>query len=148
MITDDEMPESTSWVLRNDLVELERLGDLLAAFAQRCGWPELTTRELELALDEVVTNIISYAYEDEASHEIRVRVASAEGRIIVEVEDDGVPFDPVSSAPEPVIDGAMDARPIGGLGWHLVRSVVDELRYRREAGKNIVTLTRTRATTP
>jgi anti-sigma regulatory factor (Ser/Thr protein kinase) len=127
--------------LKNDLVELERLGESVARFGSRCAWPIGVAQELELALDEVVTNIISYAYEDAGKHEICVRLVADAEIVTVEVEDDGRPFDP-TTAPAAVTGGSIEERPIGGLGWHLVRSVTDGLAYRRAEGRNILTLTK------
>ena len=127
--------------LGNDLSELERLGALVADLGVRCAWPAGIAHELELALDEIVTNVISYAYDDDGRHEILVRFAASADCVSVDVEDDGRPFDP-TTAPAPAIDATIDDRPIGGLGWHLVRSVVDTLAYRREGRRNIVTITK------
>ncbi len=135
----DDIDEHTTLSLKNELAELERLGEVVAAFGARCAWPSSVVQDVELALDEVVTNIISYAWDDDGRHDIHVRLQSSIAAITVEVEDDGRPFDPVT-APEAVTSGAAHERPIGGLGWYLVRSVMDELAYRRESGHNIVTM--------
>ena len=60
------------------------------------------------------------------------------------IADDGRPFDPLTEAPEPDLESAIEDRPIGGLGVHLVRTMMDEVRYRREEGKNRLTLVKRR----
>lgn len=127
--------------VRNDLAELGRIGDAVGELARRCGWPDAFARDLELALDEVVTNIISYAYEDGAPHMISIALALSPGVVTAEVSDDGRAFDP-TEAPEAVTGGAVRERPVGGLGWHLVRAAVDTLAYRRDQGRNVVTMTK------
>lgn len=136
--TDAGARADTTIVLQNDLVELERLGALVASLGRECEWPDGIAQHVELALDEIVTNIISYAYDDDGPHDIVIRLAASRDEVRVEVADDGRPFDPVT-APEAVTGGAIDERPVGGLGWHLVRSVVDVLEYHRIGGRNVVT---------
>ena len=92
--------------------------------------------DLNLALDEVVTNIISYAYDDEAEHQIGIRVALDGDGVSVQVEDDGRAFNPLE-APKPDVGLDLEQRPIGGLGVHIVRSLMDALEYRREDDRNI-----------
>jgi anti-sigma regulatory factor (Ser/Thr protein kinase) len=133
------MGERATLSLRNDLAELERLSQFIAEFGEREGWPEKAIFEMQLALDEVVTNVISYAYSDGGIHELRVTLTSSDGEVVARVEDDGRPFDPLD-APQPTIDAPLEERPIGGLGWHLVRKVTNELAYRREGDKNVLTL--------
>jgi anti-sigma regulatory factor (Ser/Thr protein kinase) len=94
---------------------------------------------VNLALDEIVTNVISYAYGDARQHEILVHLALERGELAVCVVDDGRPFNPVD-APPVDLDADMKDRPIGGLGIQIVRSVMDALDYRREDGRNILTM--------
>lgn len=121
--------------LTNRTTELQRLAMELERFAQSHRIPERDLHALSLALDEVVTNTISYGYDDQETHEIRVGVTLANGRLSAEVEDDGRPFNPLT-APPPDLTGTVDERPVGGLGVHLVRSLMEQVDYRRESGKN------------
>jgi serine/threonine-protein kinase RsbW len=123
--------------LKNRLSELERLGQFIAEFGAEHGLATKAISELQLAIDELVTNVISYAYADAGEHGIDVRLTADGGEVTVEVEDDGQPFDPLT-APEPDVDAPIEARQIGGLGIHLVRQVTDRLEYRRVGGKNVV----------
>ena len=102
--------------------------------------PEVTF-SLNLALDEVVTNIISYAYDDAADHHVMVRVALDRDVVSVRVEDDGRAFNPLDAPPPDLRLGA-DERPIGGLGATIVRSVMDALEYHRENDRNVLTMTK------
>ena len=134
------MTESAE-VLRRErrIGELERLAQWIEEFGARHLVVHRAIVDVELAVDELVTNTVTYGWSDDAPHEIFVRQRLAAGHWIVEIEDDGRAFDP-RSVPTPALDAPPDERPIGGLGIHLVRSVVDELEYRREAGRNHVTL--------
>jgi sigma-B regulation protein RsbU (phosphoserine phosphatase) len=121
--------------LVNRSSELQRLASELERFAQNHRIPEPDIHAFSLSLDELVTNTIAYGYDDQGPHEIRVRLTLANGRLSAEVEDDGRPFNPLT-APQPDLTSAVEDRPVGGLGIHLVRSLMDHVDYRRESGKN------------
>jgi anti-sigma regulatory factor (Ser/Thr protein kinase) len=125
--------------LRNRLEDLELLERWLARFAEEQGLPPRELQTLNLVLDEIVTNLIEHAYDDEAEHAIRIRLACAAGELRIEVEDDGRPFDPLA-APAPELARAPGERRIGGLGLHFVRRSVDGLDYRRVGGRNLLRL--------
>ena len=124
-------------VVRNELAELERVSHEVEAFGAAHGFAHKVIFQLNLALDEILTNVISYAYGDGAAHYILVRLAVSAREFTVEVEDDGRAFNPLDIA-TPVLDAPLADRSVGGLGMHLVRQVVDRLEYRREQGKNVL----------
>ena len=138
------MDAQLSVPVKNRLSELERVAQLVEEFGKRCGLPAQTIFEATLALDEILTNIISYAYDDGAEHDIVVRLSVLAGELSVEVEDDGRPFNPLEVA-TPLLDVPIDQRPIGGLGMHLVRQVMHGLEYRRAHGKNLLLMRKTAA---
>jgi phosphoserine phosphatase RsbU/P len=121
--------------LANRSSELQRLAAELERFAKNHRIQEPDVHALSLALDEIITNTIAYGYDDQGAHEIRVRLTLANGRLSAEVEDDGRPFNPLT-APQPDLTSAVEDRPVGGLGIHLVRSLMEQFDYRRESGKN------------
>ena len=125
--------------LRNDLAELSRLYAALTAFAGEHGLPAEDLWALDLALEEVVVNVMKYAYDDARGHTVAVRLTVAGGEVIAEVEDDGRPFNPLTR-PDPDFDRALGEMPIGGLGIHLVRQLMDGLEYRRQADRNLLVL--------
>ena len=116
--------------------EIERAAKLIEAFGAAHDLSSELVFKLNLALDEVMTNIISHAYDDEAEHQIAIRVALDGDSVCVRVEDDGRAFNPLD-APKPDLRLDIDERPIGGLGVHIVRSLMDALEYRREGDRNI-----------
>jgi anti-sigma regulatory factor (Ser/Thr protein kinase) len=90
-------------------------------------------------LEELVTNCIKYGYDDSAQHVIQVSVQLSESGMILVVEDDGHPFNPLEQAgPDTTLP--MEKRPIGGLGIHMLRKMSDRMVYAREGGRNRVTL--------
>jgi len=125
--------------ISNQPQELDRVGQALAAFASRCSIPKTMIQRVRLACDELLTNTLSYAYTDEAEHEIWVALALAGDRLTVTISDDGHPFNPFQHQP-PNVTADLESRDIGGLGIHLVRNVMDRVAYRRHAGRNVITL--------
>lgn len=92
-----------------------------------------------LAIEELVTNIVKYGYDDTDAHEILIRLALEGDELRIEIIDDGHEFNPFDQ-PEPDTTLPAEERPIGGLGIHFVRNMFDHCAYRRADGKNVVTL--------
>jgi serine/threonine-protein kinase RsbW len=130
-----------SFALKNNLSELDALCDHLGQFCQSCGVPKRQTFEINLALDELFTNIISHGFPDEDEHQVHVTCANEEGVLKITIEDDGIPFNP-TDAPHPNLKCAFKDREIGGLGIHLIRSYMDQIEYARKDGKNVLILTK------
>ena len=93
----------------------------------------------QLAVEEIGTNIIKYGYDDGLEHRINVDVAVDGDHVTIRIEDDGKPFNPLD-APHPKLDLPIEQRPIGGLGVFIVKSVADSVDYRRDGGRNVVTV--------
>ncbi len=133
------MSEVIAVELKNQLSEIERLARIVDDFGRRHQIEAQTICNMKLALDEILTNIISYAYDDAKEHIIVIRLSLDQEKWTVEVEDDGRPFNPLN-APEPDTKQLLGERPIGGLGIHLVRKLIDELEYRRQNDRNILVM--------
>src|SRR5262245_9569532 len=137
--TTEKMREELETKLHNKLAELRGFNQTLMEFGQHHGLASTVVHDLNLALEEILTNIISYGYTDGQEHEIRVRLSVRPGEVKAEVEDDGQSFNPLA-APEPHTAKALEERTIGGLGIHLVRTLMDGLEYKRQADRNILTI--------
>jgi serine/threonine-protein kinase RsbW len=127
------------FTLRNDLDELGRLAEEIEAFSDAQQLSPAVVHAVNLALEEIVTNVISYAFADGASHEIGVRLAIRDGEIVAQVEDDGAPFDPLQ-AEDPDVTAPIDERRVGGLGVMLVKRLMDAVAYERLDGRNVLTI--------
>ena len=125
--------------LQNRYSAMEALADWLQDVGRSHGLAEGVVQDLNLALEEVVTNVISYAYSDDAEHEILLRATRRGDQLEVEVEDDGREFDPLA-VPPPDLAKPLEEREIGGLGIHLVRSAMDAVKYRRAGNRNVLLL--------
>lgn len=110
------------------------------AFMRIHGLPAAAEHAIQIALDELVANTISHGFGRVADPQITLSMAcTPDRRVRLDLVDNGVPFDPLS-APPPDLESDVDARPIGGLGVHLVRELTDEIRYERVDGRNRTTL--------
>ena len=108
----------------------------LQEFAHDHQLPPKALQAADLSLEEHLTNVMKYGFEDTQVHEILVRLEIVNGDFQIEVEDDGKAFNPLDY-PGPDLNLPASERPIGGLGIHLIRKFMDELGYRREGGRNV-----------
>ena len=125
----------------NQISQLEELARFFEEISDEWDLPMSASLNLNLVLEELVTNIIFYGYEDQNKHEITVVVILDNKLINIQLEDDGKEFDPLS-IPEPDINLAIEDRKIGGLGIHFVRKIMDKIDYKRLDNRNILTLSK------
>jgi anti-sigma regulatory factor (Ser/Thr protein kinase) len=123
--------------LTNQPKEEQKLLHALQEFARDNRLPEKVLQAADLALEEHLTNVMKYGYDDVQVHEILVRLEIVHGELRIEVEDDGRAFNPLE-APGPDLNLPLSERPLGGLGIHLIRKFMDELAYRREGNRNVL----------
>ncbi len=125
--------------IKNDLSEIRILSEKLEEYCLAQNIAMKSALDLTLALEEIVTNIISYGYQDDAEHIILISIDKNNSNLITQIKDDGVPFNPLE-VPSPDLNKELDQMEPGGLGIHLVKNVMDEVSYKREEGLNILTL--------
>ena len=133
------MYETVHIQIENQIPDIEKVCNQIEQFGKTYNIDQKVIFALHLALDEILTNIISYGYEDDDNHQIDVRLKLSKDRMIVEIEDDGKPFHP-NQAPSPDIDKPLHERKIGGLGLYLVNNLMNSVDYKSQNGKNILTL--------
>jgi len=124
----------------NDVREVRRINNALGDFLAEEGVPGRTIHHVRLVVEELVVNVVRYAYGDQATHKIGVDVRTEPRRVVVTVEDDGRPFNP-NDVPAPQLRESLEARRVGGLGIHLVKKLSRELTYTRENDRNRVRAT-------
>jgi len=129
-----------SITLPSDHTALASLQTFASEFAQRGSLSRDERARLSIILEELFTNSDTHGYRPEGGS-ITVALALSASLIEIDFEDDGPPFDPLS-VDGPTLDAPGDERAIGGLGLHLVRSLVDEAHYHREGGRNCLHLVR------
>ncbi|HEX6136269.1 MAG TPA: ATP-binding protein [Casimicrobiaceae bacterium] len=122
---------------------IENLGELLALIDAVCrerGVSREIAFQTRLAVDEMCTNVIVHGYRGLQPGPIALTVTPHPDRLVIRIVDRGYPFDP-RSAPAPDLCASVEERPIGGLGCHLVRSVMDGIDYETTVdGGNRLTL--------
>lgn len=126
--------------LAPDLTEIGRLAEAVEAFGERHELPMKTVFNLNLAFDELITNTISYGLAAGSAEPIRVTMQMDGDELVSVISDPGIAFDPFADAPPPDLTSDVTERPIGGLGVHLVKTLIDRFAYRREGDRNIITL--------
>ena len=126
------------------LDEIDRIHAAVEILAAAEGWEPDLVFQIKLVVEEIGTNIVKYGYDDEGDSDIQITLTSDSDALTMEIVDDGKPFDPFAEAPPPDLDSPIPDRPIGGLGVYLVQKLMDESQYRRENGKNKVTLIKRR----
>ena len=108
--------------------------------AMDAGLPEERIGELDLVIDELIMNVCTHGYSMDMPGDVTVTyTVPAPGELRVEVADQGVAFNPLEAEP-PDLASSLEARPIGGLGIYLVKSLATSLTYRREQGWNRLTI--------
>ena len=127
-------------IVANDTAELRRMSDWLVHTARELGVPGPLVGDLEVCANEAVTNVISYAWEDGGHHQIALRIAAGDGRVTLEIEDDGRPYDPLDM-PELPRPASLSDAPVGGLGVRIILNLLPASRYERRDGRNVLTLT-------
>ena len=131
-----------SFELKNSLSELDNLCEYLEDFGQKIGLSKKLIFEINLSLDELFTNIISYGFKDEDEHIIKVTITPQNEELGLHIEDDGIPFNPIDFE-TPDVAGSVENCNIGGLGIHIMRKLMDEICYQRCGDKNVLTLKKT-----
>ena len=128
-----------SIVLPNDIQEVPKLTDFVGEVCEEMGFDEMTTKQMKLAIEEAVVNVMNYAYPPGQRGDVTIEAASNDTRLKFTIIDSGKPFDPTVQAD---VDTTLPAseRRIGGLGIHLVRQIMDSINYERMDSLNILTL--------
>jgi len=130
--------------LANQMGEIRRVNTALGEFLSEEGVSDRTIHHVRLVIEELVSNIVRYAYDDQSAHQIQVDVRTEPRRVAVTIEDSGRPFDP-NNAPPPPIHEPLQERRMGGLGIFLVKKLTSELTYTRVEDRNRVRATIERA---
>ncbi len=126
-------------ILHNDIQQIPQLADFVETIASESGMDQAMAMQVNLALEEAVTNVIMYAYPAGTDGLVDVEATLRVGEVEFLISDSGCPFDPTS---RDEVDTSLSAeeRPIGGLGVHLVRRIMDEVSYSRVDDRNMLRL--------
>ena len=129
-------------IMKNEMTEVGRLRTFFFSVCREYGIDEETAKTLNLALEEWVANVIGYAYPKGMRGHVEVTADVTDNVLTLVIKDHGTPFDPTQYK-EIDVDAGLDERAIGGLGIHLINSIMDTVAYERTVdGYNRLTLTK------
>lgn len=138
-MSEEARPPNLTLRLPNRLAAIGEAAEEIALFCETHGVPPAAIGHLNLALDEAMTNTIAYGWPKGGDHELAVTLTVGSGEVVAEVSDDGLAFDPLE-VPPPDLESDLESRPVGGLGVHFMKTLMDEVSYRREDGRNLLTM--------
>ena len=119
--------------------KLTEIVDEVEALGERDAWSHNLVFRVSLVIEEQVQNVLDHAYADSqsvADGVIKVAITAEGDGVVIEIIDDGPPFDPLPQAPEPDLTSPAEERRVGGLGVYFIRTLMDEVVYSRESGQN------------
>lgn len=136
------MSYAKTLVIKTKMAELEMVEATLEEASEEMSWPDKFTNQMQLILEELVVNVIHYGHEemDDPSFNIHISLTAQADEVVVEIIDDGKPFNPLQDAPQPDTQSDVEDRNIGGLGVYLVRRLADDIQYCREQNMNKLTV--------
>ena len=128
----------------SELRELERIQAVVREMEEEADWPPDLGYQVNLVLEELVVNVIKYGHRGDPNHEIHIALDWGPDKLTIEIVDDAPAFNPLEDQPELNLTSKLEDRPVGGLGIYLVHHLMDEMQYRRERGRNHLTLIKRR----
>ena len=129
------MGAALSMAIKTTRDELGRIATAIETLGREDDWPDDLVFRVNLVLEELILNIMDYGT-DGGDPDISLVVASEEDSITIDLSDRGRPFDPLTEAPAPDLTAAVGERRVGGLGVHLTKTLMDDVRYSHEDGRN------------
>lgn len=125
--------------LKNEISQLSLLPGFVEQVASELHLDKSLLMNLNLVVEEAIANIVMYAYEGKEDENIILTLEKRKDLLQITITDTGIPFDPTGKE-APDVSLVAEERPIGGLGIFLIKQMMDNVSYRRENGKNILTL--------
>ena len=138
-------PAEVKVTVKNRIEDLLRVNSIFESFATQHDIGGRLRYHLLVSIEEILTNIIKYGFDEQGVHHIHLTFRYNLGVIEMEFEDRGKEFNPLETA-EPDIETPIEERQLGGLGIHLVKNMVDLAEYRREGDRNILLLRKAKST--
>lgn len=126
----------------NKLNEIRCVAEVIDNLSIEWNFQPKLSKQLNLVIEEVVSNIIFYAYHDNKEHIITLEIQNQEKGICIQVTDDGECFNLLESGCDVDINTSIEERKIGGLGIHILKTLVDKIQYERKGELNVVKITK------
>jgi serine/threonine-protein kinase RsbW len=126
--------KNKQFVIENQVEELSSLAEKIEKIAEEWEISPALAMNMNLVIEEALSNIIFYAFTDKNKHEIKVSVSIDKNILTIKITDDGIPFNPLEHE-KPDINLPAEERPVGGLGIFLMSQIMDEMHYNRKKMK-------------
>jgi len=133
------MDDQLTLQVKNTIAAIPAANEAASRWLTQRNTPPAADYFANLAIEELVTNCIKYAFDDDKEHIVQIDLNLSGHELMLTVTDDGHPFNPLEF-PEPDINQPVEDRPLGGLGIHLLRKMADRIEYARVENKNQLTL--------
>ena len=133
------MSEQLSLSMGFDANELAGVQNAIEEFAQGQNWEPDVVFHISLVVEEIVLNVVNHGSDGDEG-KIRIEISSNAESVRLDIIDDGRPFNPLVDAPVPDVESSIEERAVGGLGIHLIRTMVDEISYLLDDEKNHLTI--------
>ena len=124
-------------ILKNKLSEVRTLATAIFELGKENNLSREVMHDVNLTLEELLANVIFHGYKDKKEHEIIIHLTLEKKELILQFEDDGMPFNPLEF-PVPDMEKLQKVIHEGGMGIHFVRNLMDKIEYKRKQGKNIL----------
>ena len=125
--------------VKSEISEIAKISQIFNRFSTQHQFSKKIANAFDLALDEILNNIMTYGYDDQNIHDIDIQIHLSDNQLIVTIIDDGREFNPLN-APAAETGSSLEDRRIGGLGIHLIRKTMDNIYYKYENNKNCLTI--------
>ncbi|MDR0678486.1 MAG: ATP-binding protein [Holosporaceae bacterium] len=126
--------------IKNNIKEISKVCDKVKKFCADNKIPEKKYHDIALILDEIITNVINYAYPDGKEHEFNLEINKNENHIAIKLIDSGIPFDPLIRM-DPDVTSSIEERKVGGLGIFIVKQLSEIVEYSRINNRNQLSIT-------
>ncbi len=130
---------SKQLVLKNSISEVRVLSSTVEEFCEKNNFSDEVTHDIRLALEEIFSNIVFYGFQDQDEHQIAISFSLKNNTLILEIKDDGIPFNPLEFK-TPDLEIPIEERMTGGMGIHIAGELVDEIEYFRKQNNNILVM--------
>ena len=121
--------------LKNSVSELKALHQHLDNWGGDIGLLANSILRINICLDELFTNIVSYGFDDDLEHIIIFTLSGDNDLVVINIEDNGIPFNPLGKI-DPDFPDNVESADIGGLGIHIIKKLMDNVSYERKQGQN------------
>jgi len=126
---------------RNSMRQFVEIAAFIEQFCQAESVAGEDVSRILVSVEEVFTNTVSYGFKDDSEHWVAIELKKDRDALEVEIVDDGIPYDPLTEAPEPDLSAPLEDRQIGGLGVHMVKYYMDDLSYSHDGIHNRLKMT-------